>query len=88
MVFGQYLNTHRIFKRLAQALIRLRICAGLSEPLLSHIPHCRKFHVAARVIAFLHFPLWPQTCLYNIKIAAFFNINWMSQNKVKSATNF
>ena len=28
------LNTHRIFKRRAKALIRLRVCAGWSEPLL------------------------------------------------------
>ena len=34
MVFGQSLNTHRIFKRLTKARIRLRICAGFSEPLL------------------------------------------------------
>ena len=27
-------NSHRIFKRLAKALIRLRVCAGWSEPLL------------------------------------------------------
>ena len=34
MLFGQELNTHRIFKRLAKALIRLHICAGWSGPLL------------------------------------------------------
>ena len=33
-MFGQQLNIHRIFKRLAKALIRLRVCAGWSEPLL------------------------------------------------------
>ena len=33
-LFGQWLNTHRIFKRLEKALIRLRVCAGWSEPLL------------------------------------------------------
>ena len=27
-------NSHRIFKRLAKALIRLRVCADWSEPLL------------------------------------------------------
>ena len=38
MVFSQKINTHRIFKRLAKALIRLRVCAGWSEPLLvAHI---------------------------------------------------
>ena len=34
MLFGQWLNRHRIFKRLVKVLIRLRICAGWSEPLL------------------------------------------------------
>ena len=34
MMFGQELNNHRILKRLAKALIRLRVCAGWSEPLL------------------------------------------------------
>ena len=34
MVFSQWNNIHRIFKRLAKALIRLRVCAGWSEPML------------------------------------------------------
>ena len=34
MLFGQKLYSHRIFKRIAKALIRLRVCAGWSEPLL------------------------------------------------------
>ena len=34
MVFGQLLYSHRIFKRLAKAPIRLRIWAGWSEALL------------------------------------------------------
>ena len=34
MMFSQKLHTQRIYKRLAKALIRLRVCAGLSEPLL------------------------------------------------------
>ena len=34
MMFGQKLNSPRIFKWLAKALIRLRVCAGWSEPLL------------------------------------------------------
>ena len=33
-MFSQSLNTHRVFKRRAKALIRLRVCAGWSEPLL------------------------------------------------------
>ena len=34
MIFSQLLNSHRIFKRIAKALIRLCICAGWSELLL------------------------------------------------------
>ena len=34
MMISQLLNIHRIFKRLAKALIRLRVCAGWSEPKL------------------------------------------------------
>ena len=34
MLIGLYLNSHIIVKRLAKAQIRLRICAGWSEPLL------------------------------------------------------
>ena len=34
MTFGQQLNTHKKFKWLAKALIRLRVCAGWSEALL------------------------------------------------------
>ena len=34
MTLGQQLNNHRILKRQAKALIRLRVCAGWSEALL------------------------------------------------------
>ena len=34
MMFSQYLNSHRIVKQHAKALIRLRVCAGWSEALL------------------------------------------------------
>ena len=34
MMFGQQPSSHRILKRLAKALVRLRVCAGWSEPLL------------------------------------------------------
>ena len=34
MVLSQKLNNHRILKRLAKALISLRVCAGWSETLL------------------------------------------------------
>ena len=33
MLFGQELNSQIIFNRQAKALIRLRVCAGWSEPL-------------------------------------------------------
>ena len=34
MLFGQYLNSHRMVKRPAKTLIRLQVCTGWSEPLL------------------------------------------------------
>ena len=34
MMLSQKLNSHKIFKQLAKALISLRVCAGWSEPLL------------------------------------------------------
>ena len=40
------LNTHRIFKRLANALIRLRICAGWPEPLL--VTHTLLLEISCR----------------------------------------
>ena len=46
MVFSQWLNTHRIFKRLAKALIRLRICAGWSYVLL--VAHTRLLEISCR----------------------------------------
>ena len=33
-LLSKQLNSHRIFKRLAKALIRLRVCAGWSKALL------------------------------------------------------
>ena len=51
MQFGQYLNSHRIFELLAKALIRLRICAGWSEPLL--VAHTTLFEISYRG-SFIH----------------------------------
>ena len=49
-MFGQKLNTHKIFKRLAKALIRLRVYAQADVRLCwSHIPLCWKSHVAAQI---------------------------------------
>ena len=44
MMFGQYLNSHRMSKRLAKALIRLGVCAGWSEPLL--VAHTQSYVAA------------------------------------------
>ena len=40
------LNTHRISKRLAKALIRPRVCAGWSEPLL--VAHTTLLEISCR----------------------------------------
>ena len=47
MVFGQWPKKHRLFKRLAKALIRLRVCAGWSEPLL--VAHNTLLEIAAQI---------------------------------------
>ena len=39
-------NTHRIFKRLAKALIRLRVCAGCSDALL--VAHTTLLEISCR----------------------------------------
>ena len=46
MLFSQQLNSHRIFKRQAKALIRLRVCAGWSEPLL--VAHTTLLEISCR----------------------------------------
>ena len=46
MISGQYVNSRRIFKRLAQALIRLRVCAGWSETLL--VAHTTLLEISCR----------------------------------------
>ena len=40
-------NSHRIFKRLAKALTRLRVCAGWSEALI--VAQCWKSHALAHI---------------------------------------
>ena len=45
------LNTHRIFKRLAKVLIRLRVCAGYLRLYWSHIPHWWKSHVTTQLMS-------------------------------------
>ena len=46
MMLSQKLNSQRIFKRLAKALIRLRLCAGWSEPLL--VAHTTLLEISCR----------------------------------------
>ena len=40
-------NSHKILKRLAKALIRLRVCAGWSEPLM--VAHTILLEISSRV---------------------------------------
>ena len=59
MKLGQQLNTHRILKWQANALIRLRVCTGWYAQAglrlcLSHIPHWLKSHVAAHICLLTH----------------------------------
>ena len=52
MMFGQKLNIHKIFKRLAKALNRLRVYADWSEPLL--VAHTTLLEISCRgLIIFL-----------------------------------
>ena len=46
MVLNQKLNNHRILKRLAKALNRLRVCAGWSEALL--VVHTTLLEISCR----------------------------------------
>ena len=55
MKFGQKLNTHKIFKRIAKALIRLHVQLYAQADLRlcwTHILHCWKSHVAAHFRTF------------------------------------
>ena len=45
-MFSQWLNSHRIFKQLAMALIRLRAGAGWSDPLL--VAHTTLLEISCR----------------------------------------
>ena len=49
MVFDQSLNSHKMFTRLAKALIRLRICTGWSETA------GRKYHIVGNLMSQLIF---------------------------------
>ena len=46
MMFSQQFTIHRIMRRQAKALIRLRVCAGWSEPLL--IAHATLMEISCR----------------------------------------
>ena len=72
-MFGQYLSIHRIFKRPAKALIRLRVCAGWSEPSL--VAHSTLLEISCRG-SFIFTMLWlalfsrysESNVLYNVVI--------------------
>ena len=51
-------NTHRVFKLLGKSLIRLRVCAGRSEPLL--VAHT----TLLLVCTVCEVPFWASTILY------------------------
>ena len=51
-MFSHCPKSHGISKRLAKALIRLRVCAGWSEPLLIAHTSCWKSHVTAKIVLF------------------------------------
>ena len=53
-MFGQLPKSHEIFKRLAMALIRLRVYAGWSEPLL--VSHTTLLEISCR--GSIHFWKW------------------------------
>ena len=46
MMFGKWPKSHRIVKQLGTALIRLRVCAGWSEPLL--VAHTTLLKISCR----------------------------------------
>ena len=73
MMFSQYLNIHRIYKRLAKTLIRLRICAGWSEALL--VPHTT-YHIYGNICFCLNWFLRPISNLSVIKGWVF--LGWTS----------
>ena len=58
MAFSQLFNNHRILKRLAKALIRLRICAGWSEALL--VAHTTLLEISCTGSIFIR--KWPINC--------------------------
>ena len=51
--WSQKLNNHRVLKRLAKALIRLRVCAGWSEALLVAHPTLLEILCTGSIITFL-----------------------------------
>ena len=51
MMFSQYFNSYRIFKRLAKTLNRLRICSGWSEALLVPKKHIVGNLIRVRILA-------------------------------------
>ena len=59
MMFRQYLNSHKIFKWLAKARIRLRVCAGWSESLL--VAHTTLLEISSLCVKYLE---WTVTFIF------------------------
>ena len=71
MMFVQKLSIHRIFKRLAKALISLRVCAGWSEPLL--VAHTTLLEISCHGSNNYHFHKHAFHLLYTYE---FFHLIW------------
>ena len=74
MMFSQKLNTHRIFKQLANALARLRVCAGWSETLL--VAHTTLLEISCRgSLLFLVITNYVESSRhYNLVLSDFINL--------------
>ena len=78
MMFGQLLSTHRIYKRLAQALISLSVCAGQSEPLL--VAHITLLEISCHGSC-----LWFKANILNLyRYRALLILDWLNKNYWKS----
>ena len=86
MMFSQKLNTHRMSRRLAKALIRLRVIqltlCGM-WPCWSHIHYCWKSPAAAQIIIIQLAPLFTSMLYQNLEIILTFkNANIADLNEM------
>ena len=87
-MFSQWLNSHRILKWLAKALIRLRLCAGWSEALLVAHTLLLESHALAQILqvtlnSLLLYTLWVFTIeTWSVSIAdnCTFHLNLTCRN--------